>query len=108
MDQRFDWIARNGVLAGALFLAIVERIGWLEYAIAAYVWWLLIASVWTIPGSAASSRNAPPAVPPPAAIAFDLAVLAAMFLAHWYWTVFAYALSRGCIALLQARATSKP
>ena len=108
MDQRFDWIARNGVLAGALFLAIVEHIGWLEYAIAAYIWSTLIASVWTIPERAAASRIAPQAVPPPAAIAFDLAVLASMFLAHWYWTVFAYALSRGCIALLRARATSKP
>jgi hypothetical protein len=39
---------------------------------------------------------------------FDLAVLIAMFAAHWYWTAFAFALSRGCLALAQARATSKP
>ena len=39
---------------------------------------------------------------------FDLAVLASMFVAHWYWIAFAYALSCGCSAMVQARATSKP
>jgi hypothetical protein len=31
-----------------------------------------------------------------------------MFLAHWYWTAFAYAISCGVAALVHARATSKP
>jgi len=108
MDQRTDWIARNGVLAGALFFAVVLHVGWLEYAIAAFIWWTLVTSVWSIPDGTAARRLAPIAVPQVAVIAFDLAVLASMFLAHWYWTVFAYAVSRGCVALLAARATSKP
>ncbi len=108
MDQRFDWIARNGVFAAVLFFAIVEHVGWLEYVIAAFIWWTLVASVWTIPGSTASRRLAPDAVPQVAVLAFDLAVLASMFLAHWYWTVFAFAVSRGYIALVAARATIKP
>ncbi len=108
MDQRFDWIARNGVFAAALYFAIVERVGWLDYAVAAFTWWTLLSSVWAIPEGDAARRVAPVAVPPFAAIAFDLAVLGSMFLAHWYWTVFAYAVSRGCVALAAARAIGRP
>jgi hypothetical protein len=39
---------------------------------------------------------------------FDLAVLGSMFLAHWYWTAFAYAAGCGLALLVQARAISKP
>lgn len=44
---------------------------------------------------------------PAPAMAFDLALVAAMFLAQWYWTVFAWALSRGCDAVAQARQPRK-
>jgi hypothetical protein len=108
MDQRLDWIARNGVFAAALYFAIVERVGWLDYPVAAFIWWTLISSVWAIPESSASQRVAAIAVPQFAAIAFDLAVLGSMFLAQWYWTVFAYAVSRGCVALVAMRAASGP
>ncbi len=108
MDQRLDWIARNGVFAAALYLAIVGHADWLGYAIAAFVWWTLVSGVWSIPDATASRRPGPVAVSQLASMAFDLAVLASMFIAHWYWTVFAYAVSRGCVVLVQARATSKP
>lgn len=108
MDQRWDWIARNGVFAVALYFAIIGHVGGLDYAIAGFAWWMLVTSVWAIPESAASRRIALIPVPQLAAVAFDLAVLASMFLAHWYWTVFAYAVSRGCVALVEARATGGP
>ena len=45
-------------------------------------------------------------LPKGGAMAFDLGVLATMFLTHWYWTAFAYAVSCGSLALIQARRTS--
>jgi hypothetical protein len=108
MDHRTDWIVRNGTLAVALYFGIVEQVSWLAYGIAAYAWWTLAAIVWMIPGAPASRTLRPVVAPPIAMMTFDLAVLIAMFAAHWYWTAFAFALSRGCLALAQARATSKP
>jgi len=46
-------------------------------------------------------------MPPTAAATFDLAAIGSMFLAHWYWTAFAYALACGCAALVHARMASK-
>jgi hypothetical protein len=37
---------------------------------------------------------------------FDLAALGSMFLAHWYWTAFAYAAACGFAALFRGRAAS--
>jgi hypothetical protein len=38
---------------------------------------------------------------------FDLGVLAVMFVAHWYWTAFAYAAMSGCAVLIRERTPSK-
>jgi hypothetical protein len=108
MDRRPDWIVRNGALAAALYFALVQHVGWLPYAIAAFIWWTLAASVWAIPGAPVASRIRSITVPHAATMTFDFAVLGSMFVAHWYWTAFAYAMSRGCLALAHARTTSKP
>lgn len=102
MDQREAWIARNGALAVALYVAVGADAGWLQYAIAAFAWGTLAATLWTAPSGGA--RAMPLADPHPlATLVFDLAVLTAMFVAQWYWTVFAYAAARGCSALIRAR-----
>jgi hypothetical protein len=98
---------RKGLLASALYLAIVGGQGWLSYAVAAAVWWPLIANLWAVP-IGTPWRTARADVSSAAAMAFDLAVLGTMFLAHWYWTAFAYAFSCGFAALVQGRAISKP
>ena len=108
MDRRIVWIVRNGALAMALYLAVVEHVGWLMYAIGAFAWWMLAKSAWAISDPASPPQLAPGAAPLTSALVFDLAVLASMFAAHWYWIAFAYALSCGCSAMVQARATSKP
>ena len=108
MDRTVDWIVRKGVLAIALYFAIVGGLDWLQYAIAAYVWWPLAANLWSVPAGAQWREHAyPPAgIPPTAAATFDLAALGAMFLAHWYWTAFAYAAACGFAALFRGRAAS--
>jgi hypothetical protein len=53
-------------------------------------------------------QSAPAAVSQVYVMVFDLGVLIAMFLAHWYWTAFAYAATCGCLALIEFRRTSKP
>jgi hypothetical protein len=105
MDRRIDWIMQKGALAVALYFAIAAGVGWLQYGIAAGVWSMLALTLWTVP-AAAGRRSVLAAVPPVATTAFDLAVLAALFLAHWYWTAFAFAAWCGCVAITQARRTS--
>jgi hypothetical protein len=107
MDRRLEWIMRKGAFAVALYFAMVGQVPWLEYAIVAFAWWTLAASVWSIPEGPVASAIAPVTALSAVATAFDLAVLASMFIAHWYWTAFAYAASCGCLALAQARATGK-
>jgi hypothetical protein len=106
MDSRVDWIVQKGALALLLFLALVGGAEWLRYAIAAFVWWTLAGNVWTVP-MRGRSRAATIEVPSWAAMAFDLAFLAALFVAHWYWTAFAYAIACACAALVQARASTR-
>ena len=108
MDHRLDWIVRKGALAAALYVAIVGGVEWLQYAIAAIVWWPLAVNLWAVPVASPWRSAGPAGVPPAAAMTFDLAVLGSLFLAHWYWTAFAYAISCGIAALVQARAISKP
>ena len=116
MDRRLDWIVRNGAFAAALYFAMVMHVDWLVYAIAAFVWWTLAMSVRALPDAPQSrsitatavSQASTMAVSQASTMAFDLAVLGSMFVAHWYWTAFAYALSCGCVAVVQARAISKP
>ena len=88
--------------------ALVDQVVWLQYALVAWVWWTLALSVWAIPEGSASRHLAPARVPPIGAMTFDLGVLAALFLTHWYWTAFAYAATRGCVALIEARTASRP
>jgi len=107
MDHRIVWIVRNGALALALHFAVVEHVGWLMYAIGAFAWWTLARAAWAVSDPSLPER-VPAAAPLASALVFDLAVLASMFVAHWYWIAFAYALSCGCSAMVQARATSKP
>ena len=108
MDRRLDWIVRKGALAVALYTALVVGAGWLQYVIAACIWWPLATNLWAVPVGARWRSAGPAAVPPAAAMTFDLAFLGAMFVAHWYWTVFAYAIACGCAALVQGRAPSRP
>ena len=105
MDRRIDWIMQKGALAVALYFALAVGVGWLHYGIAAWVWSMLALTVWTVPTAASRQAGSMP-VPPVAAMAFDLAVLASLFLAHWYWTAFAFAAWCGCLAIMQARRAS--
>jgi hypothetical protein len=104
MDRTLDWIVRKGALATALYLAIVGGLDVVQYAIAAFVWWPLAANFWSVPAGARWRATAPVTIPPTAAMTFDLAALGSMFLAHWYWTAFAYAASCGFAALFRGRA----
>lgn len=106
MDRTVDWIVRNGVLAIALYFAIVGGLDWLQYAVAAYVWWPLAVNFWSVPAGAHWRARAPVGIPPTAAATFEFAALGAMFLAHWYWTAFAYAAACGFAALFRGRAAS--
>ena len=97
---------QKGALAVALYFALTAGVSWLHYGIAAWVWSMLALTLWTVPATAASRRAGAAAVTPIATTAFDLAVLGALFLAHWYWTAFAFAAWCGCLAITQARRTS--
>ena len=106
MDRRTDWIVRNGALAVAMYFALVHQVSWLPYLIAMFAWSMLGITVWAI--SAPVRRLAFVPVPEAATMTFDLAVLGSMFVAHWYWTACAYAMARGCAAIIRARTPSKP
>jgi hypothetical protein len=116
MDRRLDWIMWKGTFAAALYFAVVGQVPWVQYALIAFVWWMLAGTATALLPVPGSRRVVPPAVPQlhaiaipqVSAMAFDLAVLASMFLAHWYWTACAYAAYCGCLVLVQARSTSKP
>lgn len=107
MDRRLDWIAWKGLFAAALYFAIIEQLGWVQYALSAFVWSMLVISLWSTPPGSALRQSPPAGVSQVYVMAFDLGVLVAMFLAHWYWTAFAYAATRGCLALIEARRTSR-
>jgi hypothetical protein len=108
MDRRLGWIVWKGAFAVALYCALVEQSQWVQYALIAFVWYMLVALLSALLGGPASRHLEGPLVQFASAMAFDLAVLAAMFLAHWYWTAFAYAASCGCVALMAVRKTSGP
>jgi len=108
MDRRLYWIARNGAFAAALYFAVVAQVDWLQPAMTGIVWLMLAISVRTILQESRWRSLAPIAISQVSGMAFDLAVLVSMFIAHWYWTAFAYAISCGCVALAQARAAGKP
>jgi len=107
MDRRLDWIVSKGGFAAALYFGFVEQIQWLQYALTAFIVWMFASGLYAVMDGRASRRFAPPAVSPMCAMTFDLAVLASLFLAHQFWTAFTYAAACGCLALAQARATSK-
>jgi hypothetical protein len=107
IDRRINWIARNGALALALYFANVEHVGWLAYAISAFAWWSFATAAWTAADPSAARPATGLDAPLASAMAFDVAALGAMFVAHWYWTAFAYAMSCGFSAMIQARAVGK-
>ena len=107
MDRRTVWIMRNGPLAVALYFAMVEHVCWLMHAISAFAWWSLAIAAWAMSAPSPLAAKPRAEAPPASTMAFDLAVLGAMFVGHLYWTAFAYALSCGCVALLASRAPSK-
>lgn len=107
MDRRLEWIASNGVLAAALYFAVVAQVHWVQYAITAFTWWLLASCVSALLGDLRARPLLLPMVPQAQAMIFDLAVLAVMFAAHWYWTACAYAAMSGCAVLIRERTISK-
>ena len=107
MDRRPDWLVLNGALAAALYFAIVVQIPSLQYAITAFAWWTLAGSLAALFGDPRSRPLALPAIGQVQSMVFELAVLAAMFAAHWYWTACAYAATCGCAALIRERAAGK-
>jgi hypothetical protein len=107
MDRRLDWIVSRGGFAAALYFAFVEQVEWVQYALTAFILWMFASSLYAVMDARASRRFAPSAVSPTCGMTFDLAVLASLFLAHQYWTAFTYAAACGCLALAQARTTSK-
>ena len=106
MDGRSAWLLRNGAIAVALYLSMVEHVDWLMPAVVCFAWWSLATAVWTVPCGQGRPR-ATETAPAHTAMLFDLAVLGSMFAAHWYWTAFAYSLARGCDALTPSRAGGK-
>jgi len=112
MDRRLDWIIWKGAFAAALYFAVIGQVPWVQYALIAFVWWMLASTATALLPAPASRRIVPhlsaAAIPHVSAMAFDLGVLASMFLAHWYWTACAYAAYCGCLVLVQVRSTSKP
>ena len=108
MDRRLGWIIWKGAFAVALYFAVVEQAQWVEYGLVAFVWYMLAATLPALLSQPSSEPMEGPPVSQLSTMAFDLGVLGAMFLAHWYWTAFAYAGWCGCVALVQARRTSGP
>jgi len=108
MDRRLGWIVWKGAFAIALYCAVIEQSQWVQYALTAFVWYMLVTLLSALLGGPAPRRIEGPPVLLISAMTFDLGVLAAMFLAHWYWTAFAYAASCGCVALMEVRRTSGP
>ena len=108
MDRRVGWIVWKGAFAIALYCAVVEQAQWIQYALIAFVWYMLFTLLSALLGGDAPQHIEDPPVLLISGMTFDLGVLAAMFLAHWYWTAFAYSASRACIALLLSRTASKP
>lgn len=107
MDRRLDWIVSNGVLAAALYFAVVLQVEWVQYAITAFAWSMLANCAAALLGDLRSRPILLPAIAHAQAMLFDLAVLAVMFAAHWYWTACAYAAMSGCVMLIRERTTSK-
>ena len=108
MDRRLGWIVWKGSFAVALYCAVVEQAQWVQYALIAFVWYMLVTLLSALLGGSAPRRIEDPPVLFISAMTFDLGVLTALFLAHWYWTAFAYAASCGCVALMEIRRTSGP
>ena len=107
MDRRLYWITRNGAFAIALYFAVVVHIDWLQQAVTAFVWSTLAITVWTISEDSRWRSLAPTMIPHAGGMLFDLGVLGSMFVAHWYWTAFAYAMMSGCAMLIRERTPSK-
>jgi hypothetical protein len=107
MDRLTTRIVVSGAFALALYLAIGERLEFMALPVIGFVWTLFALHASSLMTGAHSTY---PASPPTAHfpwMLFDLGVLAALFLAGWYLTAFAYAASCGCAQLINARAASR-
>ncbi len=108
MDRLTIRILVSGAFALALYLAIGERIDFMAAPVIGFVWTLFALHASTLMTGGQSTY---PAIPPGSHLKwmlFDIAALAALFLAGWYLTAFAYAASCGCAQLINARAASRP
>jgi hypothetical protein len=103
MDRRLTWILSRGAFAAALALAVEFDLEWLQYFLTAFVWWMFMSVGSAFLEGAAVRRDHPPAAPQSAIAAFDLGMLAMMFMAGWYMTAFAYAMTCGLLALIKGR-----
>ena len=56
MDRRLDWIVWKGLFAAALYFAVIEQVGWVQYALSAFVWSMLVVSLWAAPQGSALGR----------------------------------------------------
>jgi hypothetical protein len=96
-------MALSGAFALVLYLAVGEQIEPLALPVVGFVWTLFALNAAAL-FSGGAARH------PAASFAwtvFDIAVLAALFLAGWFWTAFAYAGSCGCAQLAGARAAGR-
>jgi len=107
MDRLTLRILVSGAFALALYLAIGERIDFMALPVIGFVWTLFALHAATLSSGGQSMYPATPAASHLLWMLFDLGVLAALFLAGWYLTAFAYAASCGCAQLINARATSR-
>src|SRR2546426_11898131 len=101
MDRRLDWIVWKGLFAAALYFALIEQVGWVQYALSAFVWSMLVISIWSTPPGSAVRQSAPAAVSPLHVMVFDLRGLVATFRAQSYWTAFPTAATCRVLALIE-------
>jgi hypothetical protein len=107
MDATTRRIVVSGAFALALYLAIGEAIEIMALPAIGFVWTLFALHATAL---AAGGRKVDPGAASRAHLpwlAFDVAVLVALFLSAWYWTAFAYAGACGCAQLIGARAESR-
>jgi len=107
MDRLTTRIVVSGAFALALYLAIGERVDFMALPVVGFVWTLFALHASALMSGGSSTYPASTARGQFPWMLFDLCVLAALFLAGWYLTAFAYAGSCGCAQMINARAASR-
>lgn len=107
MDRLTTRILVSGAFALALYLAIGERIDFMAFPVIGFVWTLFALNAATLSSGGDSTYPASTNKAHLPWMLFDIGVLAALFLAGWYLTAFAFAASCGCAQLINARAASR-